>query len=68
MTPEFVDVGSLDIPLGDLSDGTLVINGFRGEFSWPLDYVVTRVQVEGGWGYDEDQVALVILASTGFGT
>ena len=30
--------------------------------------VIIRVQVEGVWGYDEDQVALVILDSTGFGS
>ena len=34
----------------------------------PLGYVITRVQVEGVWGYDEDQVALVISDSTGFGS
>ena len=67
MTPEFVDVCSLDVdPLSNLSDGTLGINGFRGVFSWPLGYVIIRVQVEGVWGYDEDQVALVITDSTGF--
>ena len=41
---------------------------FGGAFSWPLDYVIIRVQVKGVWGYDEDQVALVIPDSTGFGS
>ena len=53
--------------LSDLSDGTLGINDFRGVFSWPLGYVIIRVQVEGVWGYEEDQVALVVPDSTGFG-
>ena len=47
VTPEFVDVHSLDVgPLSDLSDGTLGINGFGRVFSWPLRYAVIRVQVE----------------------
>ena len=53
VTPEFVDVCSLDVgPLSDLSDCTLGINGFGRVFSWPLCYVIIRVQVEGVWGYD----------------
>ena len=66
LTPEFVDVRSLDVgPLSNLSNG---INGFRGVFSWPLGYIIIRVQVEGVWGYNEDQVTLVIPDSTGFGS
>ena len=68
MTPEFVDVHSLHVgPLSDLSDGTLDINGFGEVFSWPLGYVIKGVQVEAVQGYNEDQVALVIPDSTGFG-
>ena len=67
MTPEFVDVHSLEVgPLSDLSNGTLGINGFRGVFAWPLGYVIIRVQVEGVQGYNEDQVAIVVPDSTGF--
>ena len=67
VTPQFVEAQSLDIsPLSDLSNGTLGINSFRGVLSWPLGYIIIRVQVEGVWGYDEDQVALVIPDSTGF--
>ena len=40
----------------------------EGVFSWPLGYVIIRVQVEGVWGYDEDQVALDVLDSTIFGS
>ena len=69
VTLECVDVCSLDVgPLSNLSDGTLGINGFSRVFSWPLGYVIIRVQKEGVKGYDEDQVALVIPDSTGFGS
>ena len=69
VTSEFVDVHSLDVgPLSDLCSGTLAINGFRGVFSWPLGYVIIRVQVEGVRGYSEDQVTLVVPDSTGFGS
>ena len=34
----------------------------------PLHYVIIRVQVKGVWGYDENQVALVIPDSATFGT
>ena len=67
VTPEFIEVHSLDIgPLSYLSNGTLGINGFGGVFSWSLGYVIRRVQMEGVWSYDKDQVALVIPDSTGF--
>ena len=46
---------------------------FECELLWqiihsPLGYVTIRVQVEGVWGYDEDQVALVIPDPTDFGS
>ena len=69
VTLEFIEAHLLDVgPMGYLFNGALGINGFRGIFSWPLGYVIIRVWVEGVWGYDEDQVALVIPDSTGFGS
>ena len=69
MTLEFIEVSLLDVgPLSDLSDGTLGINGFGGVFSWPLGYIIIRVQVEGVWGNNKDQVALVVPDSIGFGS
>ena len=69
MTPEFIEVCSLDVgPLSDLANGTLDINGFGGVFSWPLGYIIIRVLVEGVWGYNEDQEALVIPDSTVLGS
>ena len=49
-------------------DSALGINDFWGIFSWPLGYVIIRVQVEGVQGYNEEQVALVVLDSTVFGS
>ena len=69
VTPEFIEVCSLDVgPLCDLSDGTLGINGFRGVFSWPLGYIIIRIQLEGVWGYDKGKVNLVIPDCTDFGS
>ena len=53
-------------PLSDLVSGTLSMNGFSRLFSWPLGYIIIRVQVKGLWGYNKDQVALVIPHPTNF--
>ena len=69
VTPEFVEACFLEIdPLSDLVDGTMWVNGIGGLFSQPLGYIAIWVQVEGVMGYDEDQVALVILDPTDFGS
>ena len=54
--------------LSDLANGTLGINGLRGVFSWSLGYIIIRVQMEGAWGCDKDQVALVVPDCTVFGS
>ena len=56
------------VPLSDLVDDTLNINGFGELFSQPLGYVIIRVKVEEVKGYNEDQVALVIPDQTAFGS
>ena len=53
-------------PLSNLVDGALKINGIGWLFSQPLGYVIIRVQVEGVKGYNEDQVAQVVLDQTTF--
>ena len=63
VTPEFVEACSLDV---SLLSNLVGINGFGRLFSWPLGYIIIRVQIEGVRGYNEDQVALVILDSTNF--
>ena len=62
-------VHSLDVDtLSNLVDGTLKMNGFGGLFSWPLGYVIIMVQEEEVKGYNKDQVVLVILDLTTFGS
>ena len=69
MTPEFVKACSLDVSqLSDLVNGILSVNRFCGLFSQPLGHVIVRGQVEEVWGYNEDQVALVIPHPTDFGS
>ena len=34
--------------------------GLGNAYTRPLGYIVIRVQVDGVWGYDEDQIALII--------
>ena len=42
--------------------------GLGNAYTRPLGYAVIRVQVDGVWGYDEDQIALVILDFSNFAT
>ena len=42
--------------------------GLGNAYTRPLGYMVIRVQVDGVWGYDEDQIALVILDFSNFAT
>ena len=34
--------------------------GLDNAYTKPLGYMIIRVQVDGVWGYDEDQIALII--------
>ena len=40
--------------------------GLSNAYTRPLGYVVIQVQVDGVWGYDEDQIALVVLDISNF--
>ena len=42
--------------------------GLGNAYTRPLGYVVIWVQVDGVWGYNEDQIALVILDFSNFAT
>ena len=42
--------------------------GLGNAYIQPLGYVVIQVQVDGVWGYDEDQIALVIPDFSNFAT
>ena len=67
VTPEFVEAWSLGIdPLSNLVDNTLDVNCFGRLYTQPLGYVIIRIWVERAWGYNEDQVALIIPDPTDF--
>ena len=51
-----LEVGPITDPMG--SKVTCV--GLGNVYTRPVGYVVIWVQVDGVWGYDEDQIALVI--------
>ena len=42
-------------PITDLMGSKLTCMGLGNAYTRPLDYVVIWVQVDGVWGYDEDQ-------------
>ena len=57
----YVSYHSLEVgPITDLMGSKATCIGLGNAYIRPLGYVVIRVQVDGVWGYDEDQIALVI--------
>ena len=50
----------------DLLDAKVACMGLGNAYTRPLGYVVILVQVDGVQGYDEDQIALVILDLSNF--
>ena len=47
-------------PIADLMGSKVTCVGLGNAYTRLLGYVVIWVQVDGVWGYDEDQIALVI--------
>ena len=65
--PMYVSDHSLQVgPITDLMGSKVACVGLGNAYTRPLGYVVIRVQVDGVWGYDEDQIALVILEFSNF--
>ena len=61
ITPRYVDKHSLQVgPITDLMGSRVTCLGLGNAYTQPLGYVVIWVQVDGVWGYNEDQIALVI--------
>ena len=59
--PRYVSDHSLEVgPITDLMGSKVACVGLGNAYTRPLGYVVIQVQVERIWGYDEDQIALVI--------
>ena len=44
----------------DLIGKRVACIGLGDAYTWPLGYVIVRVQVDGVQGYNEDQIALVV--------
>ena len=53
-------------PITDLMGSKVTCVELGNTYTRPLGYVVILVQVDGVWGYDEDQIALVILDFSNF--
>ena len=69
ITPMYVNEHSLQVgPITDLMGSKVACVGLGSAYTRQLGYVVTWVQVEGVWGYDEDQIALVIPDFSNFAT
>ena len=63
----YVSDHSLEVgPITDLMGCKVTCIGLGNAYMRPLGYVVIWVQVDGVWGYDEDQIALVILNYSNF--
>ena len=67
--PRYVKEHSLQVgPITDLIGSKVACMGLGNAYTRPLDYVVIWVQVDGVWGYDEDQIALIIPDFSSFAT
>ena len=67
ITPNYVRSHSLEMGLiTDLISTRVIYVGLGNAYTHPLGYVIVLVQVEGVQGYDEDQIALVILDESKF--
>ena len=59
--PKILSDHSLQMgPMTDLLGAKVACIGLGNAYTRPLGYIIIQVQVDGGQGYDEDQIALVI--------
>ena len=66
-TLRYVSNHSLQVgPITDLIGAKVACMGLSNAYTRPLGYIVIQVQVDGVQGYDEDQIALVILDLSNF--
>ena len=62
ITPRYVKEHSLPVGLiTDLMGAKVTCVGLGNVCTRPLGYVIIWIQVDRVWGYDEDQIALIIL-------
>ena len=65
----YVNEHSLQVGLiTDFMGSKVTCVGLGNAYTQPLGYMVIQVQVDGVWGYDEDQIALVIPDFSNFAT
>ena len=65
--PKYVSDHSLQVgPITDLIGAKVACVGLGNVYMRPLGYIVIWVQVDRVQGYDEDQIALVILDLSNF--
>ena len=65
--PRYVKKCSLPMgPITDLMGAKVACMGLGNAYTRPLGYIIIWVQVDGVWGYDEDQIALIILDFSNF--
>ena len=61
ITPRYIKECSLLVgPITDLTGAKVACVGLGNAYTRPLGYVIIQVQVDRVWGYDEDQIALII--------
>ena len=67
ITPKYVSDHLLQMgPITNLLGAKVTCIGLGNAYTRPLGYIIIRVQVDGIQGYDEDQIALVILDLSNF--
>ena len=67
ITLRYVKEHSLSVgPITDLMGSKVTCIGLGNAYTRLLGYVVIWVQVDGVWGYDEDQISLIILDFSNF--
>ena len=59
--PRYIKEHSLPVgPITDLMGAKVACVGLGNTYTRALGYIIIQVQVDGVWGYDEDQIALII--------
>ena len=67
ITPRYIKEHSLPVgPITDLMGSKVACVGLGNAYTKPLGYIIIRVQVDRVWGYDEDQIALIISDFSNF--
>ena len=67
ITPKYVKEHSLPVgPITNLMGSKVACIGLGNAYTRPLGYVIIQVQVDRVQGYDEDQIALIILDFSNF--